>query len=108
MYLKMYNKYKSTNNNVEHKLEEYKLLIDDRYEVQRISNGFVFYLVGRGSYGVVVAGKIKENSNWHDKNVAIKKIENIFEHSTFTVRCLREMKLNRLLQHDNVFDKLFR
>ena len=34
--------------------------------------------------------------------MAIKKIENIFEHSVFAKRCLRELKILRLLQHNNI------
>jgi len=34
--------------------------------------------------------------------VAIKKISNAFEHATYTKRTLREIRLLRLLQHDNV------
>ena len=36
------------------------------------------------------------------ESVAIKKIEKAFEHSTFTKRTLRELKILRLLDHDNV------
>jgi len=34
--------------------------------------------------------------------VAIKKIEKAFEHETFTKRTLRELKIQRLMQHDNI------
>jgi len=34
--------------------------------------------------------------------IAIKKIEKAFEHSTFTKRTLRELKILRLIQHENV------
>ena len=37
-----------------------------------------------------------------DKMVAIKKIENVFEHATFTKRTLRELKILRLMNHENV------
>jgi hypothetical protein len=57
---------------------------------------------GKGSYGVVVSAKTSDVIDSPNQHVAIKKIENVFEHSTFSIRCLREMKLNRLLQHDNV------
>jgi hypothetical protein len=50
----------------------------------------------------VLAGKMLDNSEWPNANVAIKKTENIFEHHTYILRCIREMKLARLLQHDNV------
>lgn len=34
--------------------------------------------------------------------VAIKKIEKAFEHKIFTKRTLRELKLLRLLKHENI------
>ena len=34
--------------------------------------------------------------------VAIKKINNAFEHAVYTKRTLREIRLLRLLQHENV------
>ena len=36
------------------------------------------------------------------EHVAIKKIERAFEHSIFAKRILRELKILRLLDHDNV------
>ena len=39
-----------------------------------------------------------ENNNL----VAIKKIEKAFEHKVFTLRTLRELKIMRLLDHENV------
>jgi len=33
--------------------------------------------------------------------VAIKKIENAFEHKVFTKRTLRELKMLRLMKHEN-------
>ena len=38
--------------------------------------------------------------------VAIKKIEKAFEHRIFSVRTLRELKILRLLQHENVLTKV--
>ena len=64
--------------------------VDVRYNVLDV--------VGQGAYGVVCAA--------HDEvageAVAIKKISNAFEHATYTKRTLREIRLLRLLQHDNV------
>lgn len=34
--------------------------------------------------------------------MAIKKIEKAFEHKIFALRTLRELKIMRLLNHDNV------
>lgn len=55
-------------------------------------------VVGRGAYGVVVAALDTRT----DKMVAIKKIQKAFEHKIFAKRTLREMKILRLLVHDNV------
>ena len=37
-----------------------------------------------------------------NEEVAIKKIENTFAHKVFTIRTLREIRILRLLDHDNV------
>jgi mitogen-activated protein kinase 1/3 len=34
--------------------------------------------------------------------VAIKKINNIFEHHIYALRCLRELKILRLMDHPNI------
>ena len=57
--------------------------------------------VGSGAYGVVVAAKDK-NEEEPNNLVAIKKIEKAFEHKVFALRTLRELKIMRLLNHDNV------
>jgi len=50
---------------------------------------------------VVVAAK--DATDTSDNNlVAIKKIEKAFEHKVFTLRTLRELKIMRLLNHENV------
>lgn len=58
--------------------------------------------VGSGAYGVVVAAKDKTESNPAASLIAIKKIEKAFEHKVFALRTLRELKIMRLLDHDNV------
>ena len=57
--------------------------------------------VGSGAYGVVVAAKDK-NAEGENNLVAIKKIEKAFEHKVFALRTLRELKIMRLLDHENV------
>ena len=37
-----------------------------------------------------------------DKMIAIKKVDQTFEHSTFAKRMLRELKILRLLNHENI------
>ena len=53
--------------------------------------------VGRGAYGVVVAAK----NNVTGEMVAIKKIQKAFDHKIFAKRTLRELKIMRLLSHEN-------
>ena len=56
--------------------------------------------VGQGAYGIVSIAKDEMTGQL----VAIKKVENAFEHPTFTKRTLREIKLLRMLKHENVGD----
>jgi len=58
--------------------------------------------VGSGAYGVVVAAKDTGIEDENNNLVAIKKIEKAFEHKVFTLRTLRELKIMRLLNHENV------
>lgn len=53
---------------------------------------------GSGAYGTVVIA----DDTHKDQQVAIKKIERAFEHKLFTKRTLRELKILRLLNHENV------
>jgi len=71
-----------------------KFEVDKRYEV--------IDPVGSGAYGVVVAAKDLEADEEDNNLVAIKKIEKAFEHKVFAQRTLRELKILRLMQHDNV------
>ena len=58
--------------------------------------------MGQGAYGVVVAAKDLEADDPEDNLVAIKKIERAFDHKVFMQRTLRELKIQRLLQHENI------
>lgn len=58
--------------------------------------------MGQGAYGIVVAAKDLATEDQEDNLVAIKKIERAFEHSLFMRRTLRELKIMRLLQHENI------
>lgn len=60
----------------------------------------IIEVVGRGAYGVVVAAKDGKTN----KMVAIKKIQKAFEHKIFAKRTLRELKILRLLKHDNILN----
>lgn len=57
--------------------------------------------VGSGAYGIVIAAKDKTEPEGQNL-VAIKKIEKAFEHKIFSLRTLRELKIMRLLDHENV------
>eukprot|EP00931_Biecheleriopsis_adriatica_P108193 TRINITY_DN82532_c0_g1_i1.p1 TRINITY_DN82532_c0_g1~~TRINITY_DN82532_c0_g1_i1.p1 ORF type:complete len:402 (-),score=54.51 TRINITY_DN82532_c0_g1_i1:53-1258(-) len=60
----------------------------------------VLEAVGQGAYGVVCSAK---DDNTGD-TVAIKKIESAFDDITFAKRTLRELKILRHLQHENLID----
>lgn len=60
------------------------------------------YKVGQGAYGVVVAAQDKQCPDTENNLIAIKKIEKAFEHKIFTKRTLRELKILRLLKHENI------
>ena len=59
------------------------------------------FLVGKGSYGTVIAAK-DMLAPPENRLVAIKKIEKAFDQKLFTKRTIRELKILRLLSHDNV------
>ncbi|CAN1180363.1 Mitogen-activated protein kinase 9 [Linum perenne] len=63
-----------------------------RYQIQEV--------VGKGSYGVV-GSAIETQTN---EKVAIKKINDVFEHVSDATRILREIKLLRLLRHPDIVE----
>lgn len=62
------------------------------------------YAVGQGAYGIVVAAKDKEAKTEGKDLVAIKKIDKAFEHKIFAKRTLRELRLLKLLKHENIIN----
>lgn len=56
-------------------------------------------VLGQGAYGVVVSAADLDRNK---EIVAVKKIERVFDHPTFTKRTLREIRVLRLLKHENV------
>ncbi len=61
-------------------------------------------LVGTGATSLVVKACRKDHP---EKQYAIKKIKNVFDHKLFARRTLRELKVLRALKgHDNVRPKL--
>ncbi|KAJ7970283.1 Mitogen-activated protein kinase [Quillaja saponaria] len=63
-----------------------------RYQIQEV--------VGKGSYGVVGSAIDTQTG----EKVAIKKINDVFEHVSDATRILREIKLLRLLRHPDVVE----
>ncbi len=59
----------------------------NRYKIKEV--------IGKGSYGVVCSAL----DNKTGEKVAIKKINNVFDHVSDATRILREIKLLRLLRH---------
>ncbi|XP_043708884.1 mitogen-activated protein kinase 15-like isoform X2 [Telopea speciosissima] len=64
----------------------------NRYQIEEV--------IGKGSYGVVCSAY---DTHTGDK-VAIKKINDIFEHVSDATRILREIKLLRLLRHPDIVE----
>jgi serine/threonine protein kinase len=61
--------------------------------------------IGSGAYGVVIAAKdttMPVTQGGESNLVAIKKIVKAFEHRVFSLRTYRELKIQRLLEHENV------
>lgn len=63
-----------------------------RYQIQEV--------IGRGSYGVVAAAVDTHTG----ERMAIKKINDVFEHVSDATRILREIKLLRLLRHPDIVE----
>lgn len=57
-------------------------------------------IIGKGSYGVVCSAVDTRTG----EKVAIKKITNVFDHVSDATRILREIKLLRLLRHNDIVE----
>ena len=57
-------------------------------------------ILGVGAYGVVVS--VLDTAT--GEKLAIKKIEKAFDHQVLTKRTLRELKIMRLMNHENVLN----
>jgi serine/threonine protein kinase len=55
-------------------------------------------LIGQGAYGIVCSAFDLQKQTM----VAVKKIENVFDHRSLAKRTLRELKIVRSLQHENI------
>lgn len=58
--------------------------------------------MSQGAYGVVCSA----DDQGTGEKVAVKKIEGVFEHVTITKRTLRELRILRYLQHENLMQVL--
>lgn len=90
--------YKSYRNEPLYQLSAQDLKKNGEFEIEPHYD--VVEVVGRGAYGVVVAAK----DGISGEMIAIKKIQKAFEHKIFAKRTLRELKILRLLKHDNVLN----
>lgn len=77
-------------------------VIGTRFEIEKRYE--IIDPIGSGAYGVVVAAKDVTIEEKEDESnlVAIKKIVKAFEHRVFSLRTYRELKIQRLLEHENV------
>lgn len=86
----------SGKNKIKVKVGEVTFIVNNNYKILE--------KLGKGAYGQVV--KAKDISEVEEEDelqyCAIKKIEGIFDHIIFAKRCLRELKILRLLEHENV------
>ena len=68
--------------------------IDKRYKIKDA--------VGQGAFGTVVSAIDTEADESEQNEVAIKKIDSAFESTGIMLRTLRELKILRLLEHENL------
>eukprot|EP00397_Hematodinium_sp_SG-2012_P038842 GEMP01042318.1.p1 GENE.GEMP01042318.1~~GEMP01042318.1.p1 ORF type:complete len:408 (+),score=101.42 GEMP01042318.1:287-1510(+) len=54
--------------------------------------------VGQGAFGIVYSAMVLDTK----ESVAIKRIEDVFDHYSFTKRTLRELRILRILKHENI------
>jgi len=67
-----------------------KFEVDKRYKI--------IEPMSHGAYGIVCSAMDQDTR----RHVAVKKIEGVFEHVTITKRTLRELRILRHLQHENL------
>ena len=70
------------------------------FEEYGVNRYHLVEIIGKGSYGVVASAIDSATGEM----VAIKKINNVFEHQSDAIRILREIKLVRLLKHPNIVE----
>ena len=83
-----------------------KKVIVKGFEKFTLPKSFVLKkLLGRGAYGTVVSAEetYKDEDDVEQKEiVALKKVNKVFENTIYSRRTLREMKIMRLVQHENI------
>lgn len=72
-------------------------------EYGEVNRWSITEIIGKGSYGVVCSARDAKSG----EKVAIKKINNVFDHVSDATRILREIKLLRLLRHPGAFYLFF-
>jgi serine/threonine protein kinase len=93
--ISFYSKYRNTKAEIQRKpVLNSTFDVDAKYDI--------IDAIGQGAYGIVVAARDKTIQKKEKSYVAIKKIEKAFEHKIFTKRTIRELKILRLLKHENV------
>ena len=79
------------------------MVLGTRFEIEKRYE--VIDPIGSGAYGVVVAARDNDDQGGEEADsnlVAIKKIIKAFEHRVFALRTYRELKIQRLLDHENI------
>eukprot|EP00884_Botryococcus_braunii_P011525 jgi/Botrbrau1/20373/Bobra.0006s0036.1 len=69
-------------------------------EYGEVNRWAITEIIGKGSYGVVCSARDTKSG----EKVAIKKINNVFDHVSDATRILREIKLLRLLRHPDIVE----
>jgi len=89
-------KYITGKNKKKVSINEVEFIVDKHYEIVE--------KLGKGAYGQVVKARdLTEKSEDEELQFcAIKKIDEVFDHILYSKRCLRELKILRLLDHENV------
>ncbi|KAL2546152.1 Mitogen-activated protein kinase [Forsythia ovata] len=83
-----------------HSLNEWSVDVDFFTQYGEGSRYRIEEVIGKGSYGVVYSAY---DTHLGEK-IAIKKINDIFEHVSDATRILREIKLLRLLRHPDIVE----
>ena len=63
---------------------------------------YLYELVAQGASGMIFCAEDAETDSEENKYIAVKKIEKAFEHKMYSRKILRELKILRLLKHENV------